>query len=133
MTIPELSPGIKGKQEMTVKHENTANYLLSGMLEVYATPSLIAFMEYTAFTSLNPFLPEGMGTVGTLVNIRHLAASPVGMRITCESELIEVDGRRLVFRVTASDDCGVIGEGTHERVIIDNARFTERVQNKLNK
>lgn len=130
MNIPELPTGIRNKVEMTVNEEHTANHLLSGMLDVYATPSLIAFMEYVAFTSLNPYLPENLGTVGTLVNIKHLSATPVGMRVTCESELIEVDGRRLVFSVTASDECGVIGEGIHERMIIDNARFMEKLRNK---
>lgn len=133
MNIPDIPLGLKNKQVVTVKKENTAEHLLSGMLEVYATPSLIALMEYTAFKSLDPFLPPELGTVGTLVNIKHLAATPVGMQVTCESELIETDGRRLVFRVSASDECGLIGEGIHERMIIDNARFFDRVQNKANR
>lgn len=133
MNIPDIPKGIRGKRETVVKYENTAQYLLSGMLEVYATPSLISFMEFTSFMSLEEFLPEGMGTVGTKVDIRHTAASPVGAHITCESELLEVDGRRLVFSVKAWDEHGVIGEGIHERFIIDNARFVDKLNNRGNK
>lgn len=133
MNIDDLSglvPGIRGRQEITVKHENTANHLLSGMLEVYATPSMIALMEYTCFTSIGDYLPSDLGTVGTLVNINHVAATPVGMKVICESELVEVDGKRLVFSVKAYDECGLIGEGTHERFVINNERFFEKTEKK---
>ena len=125
-----LSPGIRGFKEITVTHEETAERLLSGQLPVYATPSMIALMEYTCFASVGELLPEGMGTVGTLVNVRHLAATPVGMKVSCESELLEADGLRLVFSVRAYDECGTIGEGTHERFIVSSARFMEKAAKK---
>ena len=122
--------GIRGKQVFKVTDNNTAEHLLSGMLPVYATPSLIALMEYTCFTSVHPLLDEGLGTVGSLISIKHLSPTPVGGVVTCESELIEIDRRRLVFRVEARDEFGLIGEGTHERFIIDNAKFMQKVAAK---
>ena len=84
---------------------------------------MIALMEKTCLLSVRPFLDEGQDTVGTQVHVSHTAATPVGMRVYCDSELIEIDRRRLVFRVTARDDAGVVGEGTHERFVIDTERF----------
>ena len=78
-------------------------------------------------------MEEGSGTVGTLLDVKHMAPTPVGMKVTCETELIEVDGRRLVFSVKASDETGVIGEGTHERFIIQNEKFQTKADAKLNK
>jgi len=83
--------------------------------------------------SVKPYLPEGSSTVGTLINVKHLAATPVGMRIRCETELIEVDRRRLVFLCRAYDEAGLIGEGTQERFIVDNAKFMEKTQAKRTK
>ena len=77
-----------------------------------------------------PYLDEGQGTVGTLVNVAHTSATPIGMRVWCDSELVEVDRRRLVFNVKAYDECGLIGEGTHERFIIDTAKFMEKIKAK---
>ena len=91
---------------------------------------MIALVERTCNESVLPCLEEGQGTVGTLVNVTHTAATPMGMRVWCESELVEVDRRRLVFKVKAFDECGVIGEGVHERFIIDMAKFTAKVQGK---
>ena len=101
--------GIRGRQEAAVTKENTARAMGSGELEVFATPAMIALAEKTAFESVAPFLEEGEGTVGTLVNVRHLAATPVGMTVRCESELVEVDRRRLVFRVELFDDREKVG------------------------
>ena len=125
-----IEVGIKNKNVFRVSDQNTAEHLLSGMLPVYATPMLIAHMEFTCFTSVHPLLAEGLGTVGSHIEIDHLSPTPVGGRVTVESELIEVDGRRLLFRVRAYDDSGLIGEGTHERFIIDNARFMAKVEKK---
>ena len=122
-----MEVGICGKQTITVTEAMTAKAMGSGELPVYATPSMIALMENTAYTSVE----EGQGTVGTLMNVKHLAASPVGMEVTCETKLIEVDRKRLVFEVKAFDKGGCIGEGIHERFIIANEKFLNKAQSKL--
>ena len=129
--MTELKIGIIGKAEDTVTEETTASVMRSGTLPVYATPRMTAMMEYTAWSSVQPYLEEGKGTVGTRLDIRHLAASPLGSHITYESELTEIDRRKLVFRVAAYDEGGKIGEGVHERFIVDNAKFIEKAQCKL--
>lgn len=127
----ELKPGIRKSAEMIVTKELCANAWGSGGLEVYATPAMIALMENTAWSSVEPYMEEGRSTVGTHLDVSHLSASPVGARITCESELVEVDGRRLVFKVSASDNAGPIGEGVHERFIINVDKFMARTEAKL--
>ena len=122
--------GIKGRLEQTVTPEMSAARVGSGLVEVFATPMMIALMEKTCNESVLPCLDEGQGTVGTHLNVAHSAATPVGMRVWCESELVEVDRRRLVFKVKAFDECGLIGEGTHERFIIDTAKFAAKVYSK---
>lgn len=131
--MAELNTGIKGKAEDEVTEVRTAAYMGSGGLRVYATPRMTAMMEYTAWSSVEPYMEEGMGTVGTRLDVTHLAASPVGAHITFESELTDIDRRRLVFSVKAYDDSGLIGEGTHERFIIDNVRFMKKTESKLDK
>ena len=126
-----MNTGIKGLKEITVTKELTAISLGSGDLEVYATPAMIALMEETASESVKPGLEVGQGSVGTCIAIKHLAATPIGMRVRCESELVEVDGRRLVFNITAYDEKEKIGEGTHERFIISNDKFQSKVNSKL--
>ena len=128
-----LEAGIKGTGSVEVVRENTAAAVGSGMLEVFATPMMIALMQKTACESVAPYLEEGSGTVGTELNVKHVAATPIGMQVTCETELVEVDGRRLVFHVKASDEAGLIGEGTHERFIINNEKFQSKANGKLNK
>ena len=124
--------GITGKQTITVTEEKTAQAMGSGTLPVFATPAMIALMENTASKSVEAKLDEGAGTVGTLINVKHVAAPPVGMDVTCETKLVEVDRKRLVFEVKAYDAAGVIGEGTHERFIIDNERFLAKAEAKKN-
>ena len=124
--------GITGKQTITVTEEKTAQAMGSGTLPVFATPAMIALMENTASKSVEAKLDEGAGTVGTLINVKHVAATPVGMDVTCETKLVEVDRKRLVFEVKAYDAAGVIGEGTHERFIIDNERFLSKAEAKKN-
>ena len=126
-----MNAGIKGYKEVTVTKELTAISLGSGDLEVYATPAMIALMEETASESVKPRLEVGQCSVGTCIAIKHLAATPIGMRVRCESELVEVDGRRLVFHITAYDEKDKIGEGTHERFIISNDKFQSKVNSKL--
>ena len=126
-----LNKGIIGKDELIVTEENTAKAVGSGGLEVFATPALIALAEKTAFQSVAEHLEEEQSTVGTHIDIKHIAATPVGMKVTCETELIEVDSenpRRLVFSVNIYDEVEKIAEGTHERFII----YSERFQNKAN-
>ena len=125
-----IQTGIKGRREQTVTPEMSAARIGSGLVEVFATPMMVALIEQTCLESVLPHLYEGQGTVGTLVNVSHVSATPIGMRVWCESELTEVDRRRLVFTVKAYDECGLIGEGTHERFIIDNAKFMEKIKNK---
>ena len=128
-----LKAGIKGKGEKKVEEDNLASSMKSGLLPVFATPCMEALMEETAWRSVEPYMEEGCGTVGTSVNIKHLAATPLGMKVYCESELTEVDGRRLVFDVKVYDEEGIIGEGSHERFIINNEKFTAKANSKGNK
>ena len=130
--MKELQPGIKGKQELTISEKDTARVYGSGSLEVFGTPAMIALMEKTALTSIEPFLDEGEGSVGTALDVKHTSATPVGMKVVCESELIEVDRKRLTFRVRARDVAGAIGEGTHERFVIVNDKFMEKANAKRN-
>ena len=120
----------KGHKEQTVTPELTAARIGSGLVEVFATPMMIALVEQTCYESVLPYLDEGQGTVGTLVNVAHTAATPVGMRVWCDSELVEVDRRRLVFAVKVYDECGPVGEGTHERFVIDTAKFQAKIDAK---
>ena len=126
-----LTPGLRGIAETAVTPENTAAAAGSGALPVFATPCMIGLMENAAMLSVQPYLEEGQGSVGTRIEVSHLAATPVGLRVRAESELLEVDRRRLVFRVSAYDERGLIGEGTHERFIIDKERFLEKTYAQL--
>lgn len=131
--LMEIKTGIKGKTELVVSDNITAESMGSGLLPVFATPYMIAMMENTCSNSMLEYMEDGWGTVGTKVDIEHLAATPVGMKVVCESELIEVDRRRLVFTVTCRDEIGEIGRGKHERFIINNEKFMAKCQEKLNK
>ena len=125
-----LSTGIKGRKTTEVTQENTAEAVGSGTLPVFATPAMIALIEATASGSVAPFLEEGSSTVGTHLDIAHSSATPVGMSATCETELVEVDRRRLVFRVVVTDAKGEIGSGTHERFVVDDAKFMSKAESK---
>jgi predicted thioesterase len=115
--------GLKGSAEQVVTHELTAAAVGSGAQEVFATPAMIAMMEMASLSSLIPYLEPGQGSVGTRVSISHLSATPIGMTVRAESEIIEIDRKRIVFSVKAYDEAGLIGEGTHERFIIDVEKF----------
>ena len=121
-----LSIGLKGLAETLVIEENTAAAMGSGLLPVFATPAMLALMEKAAAGSVQPYLPEGQGTVGTRLEVSHLAATPIGLSVRAESELIAIDRRKLRFSVRAWAGDELIGEGEHERFIIDNARFLEK-------
>lgn len=129
--MEELRIGIKGCAEVAVVHENTAAAMGSGALEVFATPSMIALMEKASMESVQPYLEEGQGTVGTRLEISHLAATPVGMTVRAESELVEIDRRKLSFTVAAYAGDEKIGEGTHQRFIVASDSFLEKAQAKL--
>ena len=125
-----LETGIKGKQEEVVTEELLAKNIGSGRVKVFATAMMIALMEKTAVLSVEPYLEDGQNTVGTGINVSHCSATPVGMKVWAETELVEIDRRRLVFKVAAYDECGLIGEGTHERFIIDMDRFQTKASQK---
>ena len=128
-----LNPGIKGHQEITVEEKDLAMHVGSGTVHVLATPMMIANMEYTSAASVEELLGEGKTTVGVKVDVSHVAATPKGMKVTFDAELLEVsaNGKILTFHVEAHDECGLIGEGTHQRAVVDRVRFDEKTQAKL--
>jgi predicted thioesterase len=125
-----LRPGLRAEKAETVTNENTAEAWGSGGLPVYATPAMIALMEGAAVAAVQDSLPQGFSTVGTELNVKHLSASPVGMEIRAFGELVETDSRRLRFKVEAYDKAGKIGEGFHERFIVENERFLKKTGEK---
>lgn len=125
-----LETGIKGTKTIAVTEENTAKAYGSGELDVFATPAMIALIEQTAWQSVAGELADGEGTVGTKVDVSHISATPIGMSVRCETKLIEVDRRRLVFAAEVYDDAGKIGEGTHERFLIQNESFLQKAKEK---
>lgn len=125
--------GIKGSKTITVTEEMTAEKIGSGMLPVYASPCMMAEMENVASLSVQKELEEGNGTVGIKMNVNHVSATPVGMQVRIETELTEIDRKRLVFKVEAYDEAGLIGQGLHERFIIQNEKFLAKAESKLEK
>jgi len=123
----ELQSGIKNEKSIVVTEELTASKVGSGLLPVYATPSMIALMENTCADCVQPYMQDGDGTVGTSVDIKHVSATPVGKTVRCECTLTEINGKKLVFEVNAYDDKGLIGTGTHKRAIINNEAFMARL------
>lgn len=126
-----MEKGIKNTKTITVTADKTAEAMGSGILPVFATPAMVALMENTAAESVEALLPEGSTSVGTLINVKHLSADPVGAEVRCESELVEVDGRKLTFEIKVFDREGLVGEAYHERFVIDKERFMDKVQKKL--
>ena len=125
-----MNIGIKGEARETVDDNNTALKMKSGGLMVYATPAMIALAEQAAYKSVEPYLEEGQGTVGTLMNVKHLAATPVGMEVTAKSELTSIEGRKLTFKIEVFDEREKIGEGVHERFIVNNEKFWNKANGK---
>lgn len=131
MELTELiQPGAKNEQRFTVTEENLASQVGSGLARVLATPWMIAFMEGTAHRLLTCCLPEGYSSVGTLVNVRHLAPTPVGSEVRVVAEVLSVEEYRVYFSVRAWDELDLIGEGEHERAVIEEARFLRRIEKK---
>lgn len=122
-----LEPGLEGYSEQVVTHDLSASNYGSGLVEVFATPAMIALMENTCHRSIQPYLPEGFITVGSAVNVRHLKATPVGKKVWCKSKLTVAEGRKLEFIVEAWDDHGLIGTGSHERYIVHAETFLNRI------
>lgn len=129
----KLEAGLAGEASMIVAVGNTAMEVGSWSVPVFATPMLVAVMENAAINALKGVLPEGQTTVGTRVNIRHTAPTPLGMKITARAELVEVDGRRLLFKVSAEDEAGPVGDGEHERYIVVLEKFMAGVEKKATK
>lgn len=126
-----LSLGLTNQIIITVMETDTARAAGGERLpQVFSTPRLVSFLERTAHESIIPFLEEGQSSVGTIVNIRHLAATPVGMQIRFHSELVAIEGRKLTFKVEAWDEVEQIADGEHERFIIDESRFNRRLTEK---
>jgi fluoroacetyl-CoA thioesterase len=129
----ELKPGLVGETSLVVEEGHGAGHLGSGSLPVYATPMMLLHMEEAALGAVDPLLGPGRATVGTSLEIKHLAPTPVGMRVRTRAELLSVDGRLLTFKVEAFDEVERIGEGTHVRAIIDVERFAAKVAAKAAK
>jgi len=125
--------GLTGRNETVVCQENTAAAVGSGMVPVFATPFMIALMEGAAANSLLPYLNADEGSVGTHLNVSHSAATPIGMKVWAVATVTAVDGKKVTFDVTAYDEAGEIGRGTHERFIIKPEKFLAKVQAKLEK
>ncbi len=122
-----IKPGLIGEATTIVVYENTAASVGAGGVEVFGTPMMIALMENAAWRAVANGLEEGDVTVGIVVNVRHLAATPLGQQVRAKAELIEIDGRRLVFNVEAYDEKRKIGEGQHERLVVNLERFIQRI------
>jgi fluoroacetyl-CoA thioesterase len=123
----QLKPGIKGETHLLVQQKDTAAAYGSGLLSVFATPAMIALMEKTAAESVQPLLEDGFGTVGTLVNIKHIKATALNRKVWAISELISIEGKKLTFNVEAFDEKGKIGFGTHIRYIINDQEFLQNL------
>ncbi len=128
--MENLKAGLTGESTATVTTGTTALEIGSGNVPVFATPMLVALMETAAINSLEGLLPDGMTTVGTKIDISHTSATPVGMTVTAHARLVEVDGKRLGFEVSAVDGSGEIGQGRHERFVVDLEKFISRAKEK---
>jgi predicted thioesterase len=129
----KLHNGLNAKVEAAVTQDNTADSFGSGGVQVFATPMMIGLMEKAALSAVDPYLPCGYATVGARLDIRHTAATPMGMKVYAAAELTEIDGKRLVFKVEAYDEKEKIGEGCHERYIVNIQRFMEKAADKVDK
>ena len=125
-----IVPGLVGEREVKVEVGNTARHLGSGNVSVFATPEMVRLMEMAGVSAVDHLLAEGYRTVGIRVDVTHLAATPLGMTVRARAELTHVDGRKLTFRVEAFDDVEKIGEGIHERMIVNLVKFKERAEAK---
>lgn len=130
MDLSGLQPGLKAEESIAVTEEHTAPHVGSGEVRVLATPVLINMFEAASLAAVEDLLPDGYQTVGIRLDVRHFAATPVGMGVHAKAELVEVDGRTLRFRLMAADDREPIGDGMHERIVIKLGRFDQRMADK---
>jgi predicted thioesterase len=130
LDLAKLRPGLAGAAELLVGVEHTAPSIGSGVIPVLGTPVMINLMEGAALAAIEHLLPAGHQSLGIHLNVRHVAATPIGMRVRATAALTNVDGRTLTFRVEARDEMEVIGDGIHQRVVVNVARFDQRVQRK---
>ncbi|MBV8748001.1 MAG: thioesterase family protein [Xanthobacteraceae bacterium] len=130
MDLSKLRPGLIGAADLLVGAEHTAPSIGSGVIPVLGTPVMINLMEGASLAAVEHLLPAGHQSLGIHLDVRHIAATPIGMRVRATAELTYVDGRTLTFRVEARDAKEVIGDGTHQRVVVNVARFDQRVQRK---
>jgi fluoroacetyl-CoA thioesterase len=128
--MDDLVVGLTGELELTVEEADTASQWGSGLLPVFSTPSLVGLMESAAVKALSRHLPPGWTTVGGHIDVNHLAPTPVGMKVRARADLVSVEGRKLIFKVQAWDEVELIGEANHHRFLVDEAKFTARVQAK---
>lgn len=126
----QLKTGLTGLARAEVDFSNTATTYGSGSIDVFATPAMVGLMEKAALSSVNPLLPEGYTTVGISIDVKHIAATPVGGKVEARVELVEIDGRRLVFNVEAHDDVELVGQGTHQRFIVATEKFLQKAAQK---
>ena len=127
----DLRPGLKGSADIVVGEEHTAPSIGSGKVRVLATPVMINLIEAASLAAIEHLLPAGYQSLGTHLDVRHIAATPVGMKVKATAEVTKVDGRTVSFKVEARDQIDLIGDGTHERVVVNVAKFDQRVQRKL--
>jgi len=127
----QLRSGMAGEAKLLVGEEHTAPRVGSGKVHVLATPVMINVIEAAALEAIEGFLPAGYQSLGTVLNVRHIAATPVGMQVRATAKVVKVDGRTISFSVAVFDEKELVGDGTHERVVVNVAKFDERVQRKL--
>lgn len=126
--MSQITPGLHGERTLTVTADQTAKHLGSGGVDVFATPAMIALMERTSLSIIDPLLDQGYMSVGIEIHVRHLRATPMGQQVRARAEVTEVDGTRVTFKVEAWDETQKIGEGTHKRAIVELARFEAGLQ-----
>jgi predicted thioesterase len=131
LDLSAIRPGLTGTAEMVVAPEHTAPRVGSGRIAVLATPVMINLIEAAALNAVEHLLPEGHQSLGIRLDVRHFAATPVGLTVTATAEVVRVEGRTITFRVEARDEVEPIGDGAHERVVVNVGRFDQRVQRKL--
>ena len=130
MSLEALRPGLTGRAELVVKEEHTAPRVGSGKVHVLATPVMINLFEAAALDAVDQFLPEGYQSLGTVLNVRHIAATPVGIKVFSVAKIIKIEGRTVYLSVEARDEKELIGDGTHERVVVNVEKFSLRVARK---
>ena len=131
MSLDALKPGLVGRAELRIGEEHTAPRVGSGLVHVLATPVMINLFEAAALDAVDKHLPEGYQSLGTVLNVRHIAATPVGMKVFAEARIVRIEKRTVFLEVSAKDEMELIGDGTHERVVVNVEKFSQRVKRKL--